>query len=353
MPHCNKPASVAPSSASNRGLYDPTFERDSCGVGFVADMSGRKSNATIQSGLQVLKNLQHRGACGCDQDTGDGAGILMQLPDLFFRSDNTSLSDRLPAAGDYGVAFVFLPQGMSDSAALDQVLAVLVQSGRSLPHALMMLVPEAYEGDRSLDPARRAFYQYHSGLVEPWDGPASLVFCDGIRIGVMLDRNGLRPGRHVVTHDNLVVLASEAGVLPIPPEAIRLSGRLQPGKIFLVDLAEGRIIGDEELKESICRAQPYGLWLEKHQIHLGDLPEPAKVYVERRIDQHQYMTNQEGVFAAGDCRRGQSLVVWAIAEGREAARHIDHYLTGQSSTLRARDRSLVQIEPLPLAVPGT
>ena len=470
MPHFNKPASVAPPSASNRGLYDPAFERDSCGVGFVADMSGRKSHATIQSGLQVLKNLQHRGACGCDQDTGDGAGILMQLPDLFFRSDNTSLSDRLPAAGDYGVAFVFLPrggaqrlichrtleavvaaegqkmlgwrdvpvvssaigwlarsqepvmeqlfigrgegtaagdqferklyvirrraekwaysesigndalgfaiascsartivykgmlkpdqlpayfpdlgdsrlesalalvhsrystntfprwglaqpfhllahngeintlqgnlhwmkarqsrmrsrvlgadldkalpldfEGMSDSAALDQVLALLVQAGRSLPHALMMLVPEAYEGDRSIDPARRAFYQYHSGLLEPWDGPASLVFCDGIRIGAMLDRNGLRPGRYVVTHDNLVVLASEVGVLPIPPEAIRLSGRLQPGKIFLVDLAVGRIIGDEELKESICRAQPYGLWLEKHQINLGDLPEPAAV----------------------------------------------------------------------------
>ncbi|MBV8130876.1 MAG: glutamate synthase large subunit [Planctomycetaceae bacterium] len=470
MPHCNEPASVAPPGYSNQGLYDPAFERDSCGVGFVADMGGRKSHATIQSGLQVLKNLQHRGACGCDQDTGDGAGILMQLPDLFFRSDNTSLSDRLPAAGDYGVAFVFLPrgeaqrlichrtleaavtaegqkmlgwrdvpvvssaigwlarsqepvmeqlfigrgegtaagdqferklyvirrraekwaysesigndalgfaiascsartivykgmlkpdqlpayfpdlgdsrmesalalvhsrystntfprwglaqpfhllahngeintlqgnlhwmkarepwmqsrvlgadlkkalpldfEGMSDSAALDQVLALLVQAGRSLPHALMMLVPEAYEGDRSIDPARRAFYQYHSGFLEPWDGPASLVFCDGIRIGAMLDRNGLRPGRYVVTHDNLVVLASEVGVLPIPPEAIRLSGRLQPGKFFLVDLAEGRIIGDEELKESICRAQPYGLWLEKHQINLGDWPEPAEV----------------------------------------------------------------------------
>ena len=141
----------------------------------------------------------------------------------------------------------------------------------------MMLVPEAYEGDRFIDPARRAFYQYHSGLVEPWDGPASLVFCDGTRIGAMLDRNGLRPSRYVVTHDNLVVLASEVGVLPIPPEKVRLKGRLQPGKMFLVDLAEGRIIGDDELKESICRAQPYGLWLEKHQIGLDDLPEPAEV----------------------------------------------------------------------------
>ncbi len=452
------------------GLYDPAFERDSCGVGFVADLSRRKSHATIQSGLQVLKNLQHRGACGCDQDTGDGAGILMQLPDHFFRTENVALADRLPADGDYGVAFVFLPrgasqrlichrtleaivaaegqnilgwrdvpvvsssigwlarsqepvmeqlfigrgegtaagdaferklylirrqaekwaysesigndalgfaiascsartivykgmlkpdqlpvyfpdlgdsrmesalalvhsrystntfprwglaqpfhllahngeintlqgnlhwmqarqsrmksrvlgadlektlplefEGMSDSAAVDQVLALLVHSGRSLPHALMMLVPEAYEADRFIDPARRAFYQYHSGLMEPWDGPASLVFCDGVRIGAMLDRNGLRPGRYAVTHDNLVVLASEAGVLPIPPEAIRLSGRLQPGTIFLVDLAAGQIVGDAELKESICRAQPYGLWLEKHQVHLADLPAPADV----------------------------------------------------------------------------
>ena len=133
MPHCNKPASVAPSSASNRGLYDPTFERDSCGVGFVADMSGRKSHATIQSGLQVLKNLQHRGACGCDQDTGDGAGILMQLPDLFFRSDNTSLSDRLPAAGDYGVAFVFLPRGGAQHLICHRTLeAVVAAEGQKM-----------------------------------------------------------------------------------------------------------------------------------------------------------------------------------------------------------------------------
>ena len=392
--------------------------------GRVRSRPGRPpGHATVQSGLQVLKNLQHRGACGCDQDTGDGAGILMQLPDRFFRSGLMSFSDRLPAAGDYGVAFLFLPrgasqrmichrtleaivategqkvlgwrdvpvvssaigwlarsqepvmeqlfigrgegtaagdlferklyvirrraekwaysesigndalgfaiascsartivykgmlkpdqlpvyfpdlndprmesalalvhsrystntfprwglaqpfhllahngeintlqgnlhwmkarearmrsrvlgadlekalpldfEGMSDSAALDQVLALLVQAGRSLPHALMMLVPEAYEGDRFIDPAPCAFYQYHSGLLEPWDGPASLVFCDGNRIGAMLDRNGLRPGRYVVTHDNLVVLASEVGVLPIPPESIRLSGRLQPGR---------------------------------------------------------------------------------------------------------------------------
>lgn len=470
MPQPRRSALIPLRPSSREGLYDPAFERDSCGVGFVADLSGRKSHATVLSGLQVLRNLQHRGACGCDQDTGDGAGILMQLPDPFFRSENAPRPDGLPTAGDYGVAFVFLPrgeakrmichrtlesivavegqrmlgwrdvpvvssaigwlarsqepvmeqlfigrgagtaagddfertlyvirrraetwassesigndalgfaiascssrtivykgmlkpdqlaayfpdlsdpriesalalvhsrystntfprwglaqpfhllahngeintlqgnihwmkaresqmksrvlgsemrkvlplefEGLSDSAALDQVLALLVHAGRSLPHSLMMLVPEAYEGDRFIDPARRSFYQYHSGLMEPWDGPANLIFCDGTRIGAMLDRNGLRPSRYVVTDDNLVVLASEAGVLPIPPEKIRLKGRLQPGKIFLVDLSEGRIIDDEELKASICRAQPYGLWLEKHQIGLKDLPESAEV----------------------------------------------------------------------------
>ena len=168
-------------------------------------------------------------------------------------------------------------EGLSDSAALDQVLSLLVHSGRSLPHALMMMVPEAYEGDRFLQPARRAFYQYHSGLIEPWDGPASLVFCDGVRICAMLDRNGLRPSRYVLTHDNLLVLASESGVLPFPPEQVRTRGRLQPGKILLADLSQNRIIGDLELKDAICRAQPYGLWLEKYQIGLADLPEPAQV----------------------------------------------------------------------------
>ena len=156
---------------------------------------------------------------------------------------------------------------------------LLVHSGRSLPHALMMLVPEAYEGDRVLDPGAAGLLPVSTAAsTEPWDGPASLVFTDGTLIGAMLDRNGLRPSRYVVTHDDLVVLASEAGVLPVPPEQVRYKGRLQPGKLFLRGHSpSGRIIGDDELKESICRPQPYGLWLEQHQLSLDDLPEPAEV----------------------------------------------------------------------------
>jgi glutamate synthase (NADPH/NADH) large chain len=165
-------------------------------------------------------------------------------------------------------------RGLSDSAILDSVLQLLVQSGRSLPHALMMLVPEAYEGQRRLDPALRAFYQFHRCLTEPWDGPAGLVFSDGSLIGAMLDRNGLRPGRYLVTHDGLVVMASEAGVLPIPPEKVRCKGRLQPGKLFLVDTAAGRLIGDDEFKEAISRRQPYPLWVEQHHLDLDDLDPP-------------------------------------------------------------------------------
>jgi glutamate synthase (NADPH/NADH) large chain/glutamate synthase (ferredoxin) len=438
-------------------------------VGFVARLDGRKSHTTVQSGLELLRNLQHRGACGCDQDTGDGAGILLQLPDAFFRSEAKRLALSLPPPGSYGVAFVFLPkmgvqrtvckraiegfvaaegavvlgwrsvpvvssaigwlarsqepvmeqlligrgdaapdpagferllyvirrrsegwaasessagdplflaipscssrtivykgmlkpdqladyfpdlsdttiesalalvhsrystntfpqwglaqpfhmlahngeintlsgnvqwlrarerrmknsllgadlakvlplqvEGLSDSAILDSVLELLVQSGRSLPHALLMLVPEAYEGLPYLDPARRAFYQYHRCLTEPWDGPASLVFSDGNLIGATLDRNGLRPGRYAVTHDGLVVLASEAGVLPLSPENIKLKGRLQPGKLFLVDTGSGRLIGDDEFKDAISRRQPYHLWIEQHHLELADLPAPDR-----------------------------------------------------------------------------
>ncbi len=168
-------------------------------------------------------------------------------------------------------------EGLSDSAILDQALELLVQSGRSLPHAMLMLVPEAYEGLPGLDPALRAFYQYHRCLVEPWDGPASIIFSDGTLIGATLDRNGLRPSRYVITHDDLVVMASEVGVLPIPPGKIRCKGRLQPGKMFLVDTGNGRIIGDGEFKEEISRRQPYHLWVEQHHLGLGDLPELAEL----------------------------------------------------------------------------
>ncbi|MDR3636859.1 MAG: glutamate synthase large subunit [Isosphaeraceae bacterium] len=472
MPQQSPPNPSVPRPPLEEGLYDPAFEKDACGVGFVARLDGRKSHTIVQLGVQVLRNLHHRGACGCDQETGDGAGILLQLPDAFFRGQAAQLEINLPAEGNYGVAFAFLPKksaqrlicqrtleafviaegqrvlgwrtvpvvsasigwlarsqepvmeqlligrgdttaagepferalfvirrqaerwaaeesleadaprfavpscsartivykgmlkadqlseyfpdlsdpalesalalvhsrystntfpqwglaqpfhllahngeintlkgnvhwlqarassmrsevlkndlpkvlpadlvGLSDSAVLDRALELLVRSGRELPHAVMMLVPEAYEGQDRLDPARRAFYQYHSCLTEPWDGPACLVFTDGSLIGATLDRNGLRPSRYVVTRDDLVVMASEAGVLPIPPEHIRLKGRLEPGKMFLVDTAEHRIVADDELKDDICHRRPYPLWIEQHHLRLEDLPaapaEPA------------------------------------------------------------------------------
>ena len=470
MPSQPVPFRFQPLAPRREGLYDPAFERDSCGVGFVARLDGRKSHTTVQSGLQLLRNLQHRGACGCDQDTGDGAGILLQMPDAFFRAEAERLEIELPPPGAYGVAFVFLPRkglertvckraieavvaeegqvvlgwrpvpvvssaigwlarsqepvmeqlligrgnstpdevvferslyvirrrierwgaeessqgdplwlavpscstrtivykgmlkpdqlaeyfpdlsdpnmesalalvhsrystntfpqwglaqpfhmlahngeintlsgnvrwlqarqprmksrtlgddlakvlplqydGLSDSAILDSALELLVQSGRSLPHAIMMLVPEAYEGLPQLDPARRAFYQYHRCLTEPWDGPASLVFSDGRLIGATLDRNGLRPGRYAITHDGLVVMASEAGVLPIAPEKVLLKGRLQPGKLFLVDTGSGRLIDDDEFKDQVSRRQPYHLWIEQHYLEQEDLPEPGRL----------------------------------------------------------------------------
>ena len=461
-------ARFMPLPPEKAGLYDPAFERDACGVGFVAHLTGRKSHGIVRDGLTLLENLQHRGACGCDQDTGDGAGILIQMPDSFFRvvADQTGLA--LPAAGDYAVAFCFLPkeptaaekcrravermvtqegqkvlgwrpvpveseaigwlarsqepameqlligrgekvadaaafervlyvirrraevwaakagraaagasfyvascsartvvykgmlkadqlgpyfpdlarpemqsalalvhsrystntfpqwalaqpfhmlahngeintlrgnatwllarqtqmrspalgadlaktlpldfEGMSDSAVLDRALELLVRSGRSLPHALMMLVPEAYEGQADLDPAVRGFFQYHRCLTEPWDGPASLAFSDGTLVGAMLDRNGLRPGRYVVTADDVVICASEAGVLPTEPSRVKLKGRLQPGKFFLVDTAAGRVFDDGEVKAEAAARKPYAEWVRRHLTALDDLPAAA------------------------------------------------------------------------------
>ncbi len=447
------------------GLYDPRFERDACGVGFIADLKGRKSHATVKDAVELLRNLQHRGACGCDQDTGDGAGILIQMPDKFFREQAKEYGITLPAPGMYGVTVTFLPTnhsakaackkaveaivveegqtvlgwrpvpvvssaigwlarsqepameqlligrgpsvvddasferalyvircraerwsdagqpastaaafyipsssaktvvykgmlkadqlgayfpdladpamesalalvhsrystntfpnwglaqpfhmlahngeintlqgnmtwlgarqpqmrspglgnvlaktlpldftGLSDSAVLDLALELLVQSGRSLPHAMMMLVPEAFEGQKELDPAVRGFFEYHRNLTEPWDGPANLCFTDGTLIGAMLDRNGLRPGRYLVTHDDRVILASEVGVLPNTPDQIRETGRLQPGKMFLVDTARGRLLHDVEIKKEVASKQPYGEWVKANQITLDDLP---------------------------------------------------------------------------------
>ena len=453
-----------------QGLYDPRYEHDSCGVGFVVDLKSRKSHDIVVKALQILLNLEHRGACGCETNTGDGAGILVQLPDRFLRQEAAKLKFTLPPAGQYGVGVVFLPRddasrercerlfesvvrdegqkvigwrtvptdnssigptarkneplmrqvfikrrsglpadkpsdalgferklyvirkmaenavrhsnirfkemfyipslscrtliykGMlnapqvadyfpdlrdpaletalalvhsrfstntfpnwarahpyrfiahngeintlrgninwmharesllasdlfgedikkllpiidengSDSAMFDNVLEMLVLTGRPLPHAVMMMIPEPWSGDETMSAEKKAFYEFHSCLMEPWDGPASIAFTDGTRIGAVLDRNGLRPSRYYVTKDDLVIMASEVGVLDMPPEMVERKGRLQPGRMFLVDLEKGRIIADDELKTEIAGAKPYGQWLSENIVCLEDLPE--------------------------------------------------------------------------------
>ncbi len=451
-----------------QGLYDPRAEHDACGIGFVADIRGRPSHRIVEQGVEVLVNLTHRGACGCDPDTGDGAGLLLQLPDQFFRHQAAANGFELPALGRYGVGMIFVSphhqrgpaalrmveevaeqEGLrvlgwrrvptnsraigwqaretepaihqvfleqaagprlsgsawerklfifrkrteqeakireleryypatlssrtisykglllapqifdyfpdlgdsdfrsavalihqrfstntfptwerahpfrylahngeintlrgnvnwmrareatlrseffgadiekikpiidvtgSDSTQIDNALEVLIQSGRSIAHSFMMLIPEAWPSHRHMDQAKRDFYEFHATMMEPWDGPASIVFTDGRYVGGSLDRNGLRPSRYTVTYDDLVVMASEAGVLPdIAPSNVRSKGRLQPGRMFLVDMEEGRIIRDEEIKNSIARRKPYGEWLGRNLIDLGDLPEAPAV----------------------------------------------------------------------------
>ncbi|MGH9512023.1 MAG: glutamate synthase large subunit [Terriglobales bacterium] len=452
-----------------QGLYDPAYEHDACGIGFVASIRREKSHEIIRQGIQVLINLTHRGACGCDPETGDGAGILIQIPHKFFARECSQLGFELPAEGEYAVGMTFLPvekhqrlqcegileriireEGLSvlgwrdtpvdgdaigrvarasqpyiqqvfvarpegldedaferklylvrkrverevaasdiegkeffyipslsartivykglllapqiehfyaelsdpdavsalclvhqrfstntfpswqlahpyryvahngeintlkgnvnwmharqsvlesplfgddirklfpiiapegsDSANFDNAVELLFQSGRSLPHVLAMLIPEAWSGNPHIKPEKRAFYEYHASLMEPWDGPAAMAFTDGRVIGATLDRNGLRPGRYVVTHDGLVVMASEAGVLGIDPENIKAKGRLQPGKMFLVDTVAGRIISDKEIKHQLASRQPYQEWLEQNQITMDQLPEPSRVH---------------------------------------------------------------------------
>ena len=471
-----------PGFQPQEGLYDPRFEHDACGVGFVADLSGRKSADILAKSIQVLLNLRHRGACGSENNTGDGAGILFQIPHRFFAEAAEPLQMRLPPAGEYGVGMIFLPtdgdgrrrceqvietvvrdegqhilgwrtvpvdnstvgraarecqpvirqlfvgrgqevpdqpaferklyvirkrlehashgsfnpepsataqqpdtvaagsglnawfyvaslshqtivyKGMltaeqlpafypdlthpsmetalalvhsrfstntfpswsrahpyryvahngeintlrgnvnwmrarerhfasdlfgpdvkkivpvidengSDSAMFDNALEMLVLSGRSLPHAVMMMIPEPWTGDEQMSDAKRAFYEYHACLMEPWDGPASIVFTDGVRIGAVLDRNGLRPSRYYVTKNGLFILASEVGVLEIPPEQVLHKGRLQPGRMLLLDLEQGRIVGDDELKHAIASEFPYRSWLDDNLVHLEDLPD--------------------------------------------------------------------------------
>src|SRR6195256_6751212 len=172
---------------------------------------------------------------------------------------------------------IIAPDG-SDSANFDNAVELLLQAGRTLPHVMAMLIPEAWAGNPHMKAAQRAFYEYHASLMEPWDGPAAIAFTDGRVIGATLDRNGLRPGRYVVTHDDLVIMASEAGVLDVPPEQIKRKGRLQPGKMFLVDTVEGRIVSDKEVKQQLASRQPYGEWLKENQITLDHLPEPVRVH---------------------------------------------------------------------------
>ncbi len=450
-----------------KGLYDPRYEHDSCGVGFIADLTGRRSHDIIAKGLQILENLTHRGAVGADPLVGDGAGILVQIPHEFFSVESAALGFKLPTVGDYGVGYFFMPrdetlrahyeaivervvkaegqeflgwrsvptdnsclsqsavikasepshrqafigrgattekgdtferrlfilrkaissvvheetkgvdrgfyvvsmssrtvvykgmflayqlgayykdlhdprfasqmalihqrfstntfpswklahpyrmvahngeintlrgnvnwmaarqasvssplfgdeisklwpisyEGQSDTACFDNALEFLTMGGYELSHAAMMLIPEAWAGNPLMDEDRRAFYEYHAALMEPWDGPAAIAFSDGRQIGATLDRNGLRPARYMVTDDGLVIMASEVGVLPVPPEKIVTKWRLQPGKMLLIDLEEGRIIADDELKRRLAVANPYRHWLAKTQIVLEDLPE--------------------------------------------------------------------------------
>ena len=428
-----------------QGLYDPSNEHDACGIGFVVNIQGEQSHDIIVKGLQILINLAHRGACGCDPETGDGAGILIQIPHKFFARECAELGFTLPPAGEYGVGMVFLPvepshrllaEGILERIAREEGLTVLgwrdtpievdaigriarasqpyieqifiggasghddrragaqalrrpqarriakspppicptrasstfrrcrrapsstkaccsprrsaefyteltdpdamsalclvhqrfstntfpswqlahpyrylchngeintirgnvnwmharekilasdlfgddlkkifpghrarrqrfgfasttrvellTLAGRSLPHVMAMLIPEAWDADTTMRPEKKAFYEYHASLMEPWDGPAAIAFTDGRVIGATLDRNGLRPARYLVTHDGLVIMASETGVLPVKPEEVKFKGRLQPGKMLLVDTAEGRIVPDEEIKERLC-----------------------------------------------------------------------------------------------------
>ncbi len=454
-----------------QGLYDPSQEHDSCGVGFVVDIKGRRSHRIVQQALEVVINLLHRGACGCETNTGDGAGMLLQLPHRFFRKEADRLGIELPAPGEYGAGMVFLPrdavqraqiedlfahivaeegqrvlgwrsvptddaalgrtarsgepairqiligrgealagqsdahtrferklfvirkrvaraverlplserhlfyvaslssntivykgmliadqvegmfpdltdpdvesalalvhqrfstntfpswplahpyryaahngeintlrgninwmrarealcrsdlfgddlgklfplirEGQSDTATFDNVLEFLVLTGRPLAHAVLMMIPEPWSNHESMSPERKAFYQYHASLMEPWDGPASIAFTDGTVIGAVLDRNGLRPSRYYVTKDDMVIMASEVGVLDVPPENVLVKERLHPGRIFLVDTAQGRIIDDAEIKAGLAAEHPYGAWLERELVHVRDLPPAA------------------------------------------------------------------------------
>lgn len=468
----------------NQGLYDPSFEHDACGIGFVANIKGHKSHQHISDALTVLENMEHRGACGCEVNTGDGAGIMIQTPHEFFFDECLKLGVHLPSFGKYAAGMIFFPkeirlreecreifnrtaeklgleilayrkvpvntdgigptalsvepemeqvfvacpdhisnpddferklfilrnysshlinstvrkdeigfyiaslsyktivykgqltsmqvreyftdlsnkrvvsafglvhsrfatntfpswklaqpfrfiahngeintlqgnlnwlkasekgftspyfspeelemllpvvmEGQSDSACLDNVIELLSLTGRSLPHVMMMLIPEAWDGHEEMDKEKKAFYEFHSSMMEPWDGPASISFTDGKIIGATLDRNGLRPSRYCVTNDDRVIMASETGVLPVDPSTIIEKGRLQPGKMFVVDMEKGKIISDDELKKEICSQKPYGEWLNKYKIRLEELPEPRVMFTH--LEQEQIFKYQK------------------------------------------------------------
>ncbi|HMG07729.1 MAG TPA: glutamate synthase central domain-containing protein, partial [Mucilaginibacter sp.] len=456
---------------SHQGLYRPEFEHDSCGTGFITNINGHKSNQIIDDALTMLENMEHRGACGCDPETGDGAGILIQLPHEFLMEECSNLEISLPEPGEYGVGMIFFPKdsaqkkacrivitnaieklglhklgyrkltvdsmvvgetarqaepdveqifiarpqnitnaddferklfvlrryinktitetipaaaehfyftslscktiiykgqvttyqlrkyysdlsdpriasgfamihsrfstntfpswklaqpfrliahngeintltgnlnwfysglksyvssyftaeememllpvidnNQSDSACLDNIIEMLLHSGRSLPHVMMMLIPEAWDGNEQMDPVKKAFYEYHATLMEPWDGPAAITFTDGKLVGALLDRNGLRPLRYVITNDGRVIAASEAGTLTIDESTVLRKGRLQPGKMLLIDTEQARIITDDEIKQQITSQQPCGRWLENYKINLSELSEPRLAF---------------------------------------------------------------------------
>jgi glutamate synthase (NADPH/NADH) large chain len=451
-----------------KGLYVPQMESDSCGTGLLANLDGKKSHRLVDDALAMLRNMEHRGACGCEANTGDGAGILIQTPHRFFEEEAKEQGFTLPEFGSYGVGMLFLPkdkdlkehcldafrdclgwlnfrligyrpvpvnnaglgdsalatepdmvqvfvrhadgltrmdlerklfllrnyatrevhrkltpeerdffyfasfsyktiiykgqlttwqlqayfddlqdervesaialihsrfstntfpkwklaqpfryiahngeintvtgnlnwwksrennlktehygdeelsmlkpvcpEGQSDSAYFDNVLEMMVMGGRSVPHSMMMMIPEAWEHDEQMEDYKKAFYEYHENLMEPWDGPASICFTNGILVGATLDRNGLRPSRYCLTEDNLLILASEAGALPVDQSKVVMKGRLQPGRMLIADLDEKRIIGDEEVKRIICKRLPYREWLDRYRLRLSDLA-PAK-----------------------------------------------------------------------------
>jgi glutamate synthase (NADPH/NADH) large chain len=369
MQHAGRPA--------RQGLYQPGLEHDACGVGFIVHLKGHRSHQIVQDALTALENLYHRGASGSEPNTGDGAGILVQMPHEFaferklyvirkrFETaiEESGLDDRrffyfsslscrmlvykgmltpmqvahyyqddlsdpllesalcmfhsrfstntfpswelahpyrmishngeintlrgninwmrarealfesdLYEPGDLEKIKPIIREGLSDTACLDNAVELLVRSGYSLPHAMMMLIPEAWENHESMSQVKKDFYAYHSCLMEPWDGPASVAFTDGKTIGAVLDRNGLRPSRFIVTKDDRVIMASEVGALEIAPENVARKGRLEPGRMFLVDLQQQRIVDDDELKHQIASARPYGEWLRQYMVPLADLP---------------------------------------------------------------------------------